>query len=684
MKITNANNQKKILINNKKLSKIPSKKSYLAKIPKCSLSKNTPKDIPNNKNFNNKNNNIILKNKIIKNYSSTQATASENEIIPYINPKNDYLLSGKNFFSFTNKNSNKSQKIKRRIYSFEKKSNDSFNNCSKISLHSNNSKNLSIKTSFENLKAEIYYYLDNDISNHDYYNNLDKKIILNHKNTILKKKLKKLKDILNETNKYKLKLKNYNNKNYNNIEKNNSKDFLKIYIEKYNALNNHLQELNKENYVQEIKQKIATIQHKINFYEKGNQTLSKINNDRCQTSSNSNINNISHNYSNKNYCPKILNINFKKTMNHFTNMYNDLDNQMKNKLLEYNNLLNEEILLSKKINNNDLLLKTINRQLSELKLEFFHLLKISKNIPELSKVIKEKLNISDNYIENSEMCINMIFCHQQKIINLLLKNKNEQQDILNSKKAELSQFLEKFEKIQAIENSETCNQTNMNTINSDNNSNNNNINLTTKRDSIKINEDTRKKFLFNLNNSKNSIPISKINKNISNNNLSKEIILQNLSIKEKEEKNLINVHETSDFSNKNKFKHIKIKPNFSFVNEHQNLLSEKAKSNLQFSGIKKEKDEEINEDIECSHSNNKDINCIKLLPNNNKKKINYNYRNNFDSDNNCSDEDNNSQNKNKNNFSTNIEQREKVLNTILYSDIMDYNELRDINDLLVI
>ena len=681
MKIANINYDQKILIN-KKLSKIYSKKSYLSKIPKCLHSKIIPIDLPNNKNFSDKNNNILLKNKIIKNYSSTQAASSENEKIPSINPQKDFQLSGKNSFPSTNIYSNKSQKIKRKIHSFEKESNSIHHNLSKISNHSKNSNDLNIKTNFENLKEEIYYYLDNDSIDCDYYNSPDKIIILNHKNTILKEKLKKLKNILNLTNKYKLNNKKCNCKIDNSIEKINPKELLKFYIEKYNDLNKRLQEINNENYIQGIRQQITTIQQKINFYEKGNQSLNKINNDRCRTLSNSNIKNTSHINNKRDSFPKNLNTNFKKTMTHFRNIQNDVDNQIKNKLIEYNNLLNEEILLSKKISTNDLLSKNIDQQLSELKLEFCYLLKISKNIPEISEIIKEKLNINDNFMENSEIYVNKIFSHQQKIINLLLKKKKEQQDLLNSKKVELAQYLEKLEKIQVIENNEICNLTNMNSNSGENNFNNN-ININSKRGSFKINEDTRKHFILSLKNKKKDIPVSKLTKNVSNNALSKEIILQNLSMREKEEKYLINIRETKYFSfNKNRFKHIKIKPNFSFVNERKDLLSENTRMNLQFSSIQKEKNEEINEDInvESSHSNNKNVN-IKLIPYN-KKKVNYNYRNNFDSDNNCTDEENNSRNKNQKNYSINTDQREKVLNTILYSDVMDYNDLRDINDLI--
>ena len=57
---------------------------------------------------------------------------------------------------------------------------------------------------------------------------------------------------------------------------------------------------------------------------------------------------------------------------------------------------------------------------------------------------------------------------------------------------------------------------------------------------------------------------------INNNKLIKELILKNLDIKEKEEKTLINIHEQGDTSLK-KYKHIKLKPNFSFTKDYHRL-----------------------------------------------------------------------------------------------------------------
>ena len=61
---------------------------------------------------------------------------------------------------------------------------------------------------------------------------------------------------------------------------------------------------------------------------------------------------------------------------------------------------------------------------------------------------------------------------------------------------------------------------------------------------------------------------------INNNKLIKELILKNLDIKEKEEKALINIHEQGDTSLK-KYKHIKLKPNFSFTKDYHRLKDDK-------------------------------------------------------------------------------------------------------------
>ena len=176
-------------------------------------------------------------------------------------------------------------------------------------------------------------------------------------------------------------------------------------------------------------------------------------------------------------------------------------------------------------------------------------------------------------------------------------------------------------------------------------------------------------------------------------------------MKEKEEKTLINIHENDTFSS-NKFKHIKLKPNFSFNNDYHLFKDEKIKKipklqssvenkntiivNL-YNNNNKDKEELINESIQIDESSNKNSeNKNNVIIKNTYNNDNYNDKKiirltNFPEligrniGNNIKKNKNNKMNykeeKKNNHYSIVTDQREKVLNTIMYDDIVEQGSI---------
>jgi hypothetical protein len=196
---------------------------------------------------------------------------------------------------------------------------------------------------------------------------------------------------------------------------------------------------------------------------------------------------------------------------------------------------------------------------------------------------------------------------------------------------------------------------------------------------------------------------SNINNESKNKNNIKELILKNLDLKEKEEKTLINIHENDIFST-NKFKHIKLKPNFSFNNDYHLFKDEKIqkipklqssvenKNNIIVNLYNNDKDKEelINESIQIEDSSDKKSNINKYntiltnkssninINNYNEEKIKnqnniqkINVKNNIIKCRNSKNINAKDEEKKNDQYSIVTEQREKVLNTIMYDDIVD-------------
>ena len=193
--------------------------------------------------------------------------------------------------------------------------------------------------------------------------------------------------------------------------------------------------------------------------------------------------------------------------------------------------------------------------------------------------------------------------------------------------------------------------------------------------------------------------------------------------KEKEEKTLINIHENDTFSS-NKYKHIKLKPNFSFNNDYHLFKDEKIKKIPKMQSSvenknniivnlynNKDKEELINESIYIDESSGKNLDNNKnndnIIKDNDDNNINIitdeNDTNNKNSPNdknrrifkmrknpelmaknngnnikfiqpNKNNQINNEEKKN-DRFSTYGGQREKVLNTIMYDDIVEQGSI---------
>ena len=205
---------------------------------------------------------------------------------------------------------------------------------------------------------------------------------------------------------------------------------------------------------------------------------------------------------------------------------------------------------------------------------------------------------------------------------------------------------------------------------------------------------------------KKNLSYSNITSNENNNKRAiKELILKNLDQKEKEEKTLINMHEESSAigSSSNKFKFMRLKPNFSFNNGYYSFKNEKINSIPKLmSSVEnknnlienlyndKNKEEIINESINVDESSEKNLDENKndksdknkktvqslnrpneLMSKNREEDMTKKYK--LNSPNNTNNiRVNNKEEKNLH-LNTTVEQREKALNTIMYDNIYEQN-----------
>ena len=175
-----------------------------------------------------------------------------------------------------------------------------------------------------------------------------------------------------------------------------------------------------------------------------------------------------------------------------------------------------------------------------------------------------------------------------------------------------------------------------------------------------------------------NIPISG-NETVNNNKKIKEIILQNLDLKEKEEKSLINAPANGEISLK-KYKHIKLKPNFSFTNDYHKFKDDninkfkKLQSSAEITNLKNNENNNLNnkEDlikesiVDDSSNKIENIQNIASIEKNSKFNRNKRMKDLYNENNKVNNDINEIK---KERFSTTTEQREKVLNTIMYDDL---------------
>lgn len=454
----------------------------------------------------------------------------------------------------------------------------------------------------------------------------EKNITLDIKNKLLQEINLKLKTILKKTNDYldeQNQDKNINgnindndNNNDYNIEQNKNK--LEIYIDKYKKLNNRLQEINNKNYISSLNNKLNEIDKEINLYEKENEELL-----------------LNDNNKNELVLPNIQKTN---------KIENDLilERQLQNKIIEYKDKIAQEISIMKKIKDNEVNIKKLEEVIRELNYKNIILLDNSK----------DDIFIGENNNKNNNDFMNI----NKEIFKFSKKRKVTKLNEMSSKKnLNHTTSINKDSKSRIITSE---NQSNLE-------DNIYMVPFTTKRKNLSC----------------SNISMANNDTTINNNKLIKELILKNLDEKEKEEKALINIHEQGDTSLK-KYKHIKLKPNFSFTKDYHRLKDDKIKqykklqSSAEISNIRNNeninnKEDLIKESIVDEISNKLDgpstpSNEKSNKYNRNKRAIEFNIE--------PIKKINNENNKVNNNFDENkreiftftTEQREKVLNTIMY------------------
>ncbi len=638
-------NDKKMLdkkiINDYKL-----KKSAISKIPKCipvGGSKHIP--YPNSIHKNYDINKLILPKQpstlSLKYSNHIPKRNVSGESIPIIQTKkdNEIILGTKNL-KYT---------FKKRLYSCGKSKSEKNDDSSSISR-----RNIKISPLY-NTKIE-YIFLKQNID--EILKKKINSINIEENNKEIKNMFLKLKKILEKTNKYM----GENEKKVKNCKESNKK-MLNLCSERFNKLSKRLEELKSSNYINRVNNEIEQIKNKINFYEKENKELLSKNN------MNFNINTHKNNDMNFATLPKIKN-----------EIDINIDSQLNNKIMEFKNLITHDIFISKKINNNELIIKNneqiienLNSKAKTLAYNYengiftegneFNSININKNKSYSTQ--KRRIEVKDKISElNNPLVIN-------KNIDFELNNLDkETKDTLN-----ININLDKE-------------KSNMNTLG----------NYSKLEDNILSLPVYFKK--------KKNLSYSNITSNENNNKRAiKELILKNLDQKEKEEKTLINMHEESSAigSSSNKFKFMRLKPNFSFNNGYYSFKNEKINSIPKLmSSVEnknnlienlyndKNKEEIINESINVDESSEKNLDENKndksdknkktvqslnrpneLMSKNREEDMTKKYK--LNSPNNTNNiRVNNKEEKNLH-LNTTVEQREKALNTIMYDNIYEQN-----------
>ena len=682
------------LLNNKPIFEQKIKRPSINKIPKCNAFPKNISNIPVPNNIYNKNINkkSLLPSKQTSTCSLKRANSNSNQNkysgknIPFLNDKYTYS-SIRNFKNMAQKNQNKKLNIYKRIYSSEKSKSEKNEESSCTSR-----KNLNIDYMY-NLKIE-YNFLKQNIQKI-----LDKKInpseidITNLEMEEKKQKLHKISERIQEEIR----------KNENKIEEKKvklstkeelNKKLLELYIEKYNKTKMKLKEMSDNNYTRKIENEIEQIENEINFYEQENKELLNDNNiNQNNATLNKKFNTLT--------LPNIKTTNNKNRIN--ISIKNDeliMDKQLQNKINEYKNQITQQMQISKKIRDNEINLRKNEEIIKNLLTQY-------NNLQEYYEkgMFTEEYNTKDDNNDNNIFKNNFHIIGNLKDINSIYEeNMKEKEKEKNKKKVKNELVLiekkriSKINKINPLEPFLGKNSKEILSLSKETR----NRNITTENNSK--NEDNHILCLPYSITKKKNLSCTNINDNINNNdditskkkNINiKELILKNLEQKEKEEKTLINIHENDIFSS-NKFKHIKLKPNFSFNNDYSLFRDEKIKKvpKLQSSVENKNtikvslyndkgKEELINESIQIDESSIKNDN--KNNGENNEKKIirlinipemsgsGKNSR--INKSKKIKANKNKKEEKKDGNYSIVTEQREKVLNTIMYDDIVEQGSI---------
>ena len=584
------------------------KKIIKNKIPKCKKSaKNIP--FPNNKYNKNIKQLLPIRQSSIITFKENTTNLSHK----YPSENNFQILNKKSIFSSFQRSKNKIQKFNtnKRQNSWEK---------SKIIKNNNSIKKIKIEQ-IHNYKIQ-YLLLKEKIKNFSSQENIS----LDIKNKVIQEISSKLNLILKKSNEY-LEVQNQENDtvenleniNSNNIERN--KKILGLYSERYKKWNNILKEITNNDYILNLTEQINEIDKEINLYEKENEYL---------LANNENKNDI--------ILPSIQKIN---------KIDNDLilNRQLQNKIIEYKDKIAQEIEISKKIKDNEINIKKFDKIINELNEKF--------NDKETLSHEGNTFNDKIKYLNINKEILKFKFNKKKKLtkINEFLFLKNENKSNLN--------------------NTTTTNKESKNRIITSENQTNleENIHMipfTTKRKNLSCSN------------------ISVLNEEkVINNKKIKELILKNLDLKEKEEKTLINIHEDNNNNNISlkKYKHIKLKPNFSFTNDYHKFKDDninkykKLQSSAEITNLKNNennininsnKEDLIKESVVDDSENKVDIQNIASNEKSNKFNRNKRIKDIY--------EENNKVNNDlgeikKERFSTTTEQRQKVLNTIMYDDL---------------
>ena len=576
------------------------------KIPKCKKSaKNIP--FPNNKY--NKNIKTLLpirqSSTIILKENSTNLSQK------YPSENNFQMIDKKSIFSSFQRGKNRIPKFNfnKRQNSWEK---------SKIMKNDDSIKKIKIEQ-IHNYKIQ-YLLLKEKIKNFSSQENIS----LDIKNKIIQEISIKLNLILKKSNEY-LEEQKPENDNIENIEENNNdieynKNLLNIYKEKNEKWNKRLQEIKNNNYISNLISQINEVDKGINLYEKENEEL------------------LLNNGISKN---DIILPNIQRN----NKIENDsiLERQLQNKIIEFKDKIGQELAISKKIKDNEI------------------------SIKKLDEIINNFNEKSGGFLDNDN---NDIFVEENNF-NIDFSNINN--DIFKfNKKRKLS----KLNELISVKNDHQNN--NLNNTTSANKDSKNRIITSENQSNVEENIymlpfTTKRKNL-----SCSNIPISG-NETVNNNKKIKEIILQNLDLKEKEEKSLINAPENGEISLK-KYKHIKLKPNFSFTNDYHKFKDDninkfkKLQSSAEITNLKNNdnnnlnnKEDLIKESIVDDSSNKiENIQNIASIEKNSKFNRKKRMKDLYNENNKVNNDINEIK---KERFSTTTEQREKVLNTIMYDDL---------------